>query len=176
MSETLIANIIREVAEIERDPLPGQPDDEMRVTADELRAILETAWNTRTPDAEAERLRAALEPLAAMAVALDGDPEWFGNGRRPDDYVLDFRGRLTAGHARAARAALGDRRMPDAQTLEIRRNDDGTLDEIVATGASVHLEQMGGNHWWMSIEAGSRCVHVNLTTAKATIRAECDDD
>ena len=63
-------------------------------------------WNTRAPDADAERLRAALEPLAAMAVALDGDPEWFGNGRRPDDYVLDFRGRLTAGHARAARAAL----------------------------------------------------------------------
>ena len=60
MSETLIANIIREVAEIERDPLPGQPDDEMRVTADELRAILETAWNTRTPDAEAERLRSLL--------------------------------------------------------------------------------------------------------------------
>ena len=66
--------------------------------------------------------------------------------------------------------------MPDAPTLEIRRNDDGTLDEIVATGASVHLEQMGGNHWWMSIEAGSRCVHVNITTAKAIIRAECDDD
>ena len=110
----LIANIIREVAEIEQDPLPGQPDDEMRVTTNELHAILE--------------------------------------------------------------AALGERAMPDAQTLEIRRNDDGTLDEIVATGASVHLEQMGGNHWWMSIEAGSRCVHVNLTTAKATIRAECDDD
>jgi hypothetical protein len=36
-----IAEIIREVAEIERDPLPGQNPEEMRVTADELRAILE---------------------------------------------------------------------------------------------------------------------------------------
>ena len=66
--------------------------------------------------------------------------------------------------------------MPDAPTLEIRRNDDGTLDEIVATGASVHLEQMGGNHWWMSIEIAGQCVHVNFTTAKAIIRAECNDD
>lgn len=37
----IIDLIIRDVAEIERDPLPGQPGDEMRVTADELRAILE---------------------------------------------------------------------------------------------------------------------------------------
>ena len=41
LSETLMNNIIREVAEIERDPLPGQPDDEMRVTTDELRMILQ---------------------------------------------------------------------------------------------------------------------------------------
>ena len=38
---TVIDLIIRDVAEIERDPLPGQSADEMRVTADELRAILE---------------------------------------------------------------------------------------------------------------------------------------
>ena len=169
MSETLIANIIREVAEIERDPLPGQPDDEMRVTADELRAILETAWNTRTPDAEAERLRAALIANIIREVAeIEQDPL----PGQPDDEM-----RVTTNELHAIlEAALGERAMPDAQTLEIRRNDDGTLDEIVATGASVHLEQMGGNHWWMLIEAGSRCVHVNITTAKATIRAECDDD
>ena len=50
MSEALIANIIREVAEIERNPLPGQPDDEMRVTADELRAILEAALGEARDD------------------------------------------------------------------------------------------------------------------------------
>lgn len=37
----LIDLIIRDVAEIERDPLPGQSPDEMRVTENELRAILE---------------------------------------------------------------------------------------------------------------------------------------
>jgi hypothetical protein len=38
---TIIDLIIRDVAEIERNPLPDQPDDEMRVTAEELRVILE---------------------------------------------------------------------------------------------------------------------------------------
>ena len=41
----LIDLIVRDVAEIERDPLPGQPDEEMRITADELRAILEDRLN-----------------------------------------------------------------------------------------------------------------------------------
>ena len=75
MSETLIANIIREVAEIERDPLPGQPDDEMRVTADELRAILETAWNTRALDAEAERLRRIVRGFLDCPEIADCAPE-----------------------------------------------------------------------------------------------------
>lgn len=41
---TLIDLIIRDVAEIERDPLLGQHPDEMRVTADELRNILEARF------------------------------------------------------------------------------------------------------------------------------------
>jgi hypothetical protein len=36
-----IERIVREVAEIERNPLPDQPHDEMRVTEDELKAILD---------------------------------------------------------------------------------------------------------------------------------------
>lgn len=36
-----IERICREVAEIERNPLPDQPHDEMRVTEDELKAILD---------------------------------------------------------------------------------------------------------------------------------------
>jgi hypothetical protein len=36
-----INRIVRDVAEIERDPLPDQPHNEMRVTADELKAILD---------------------------------------------------------------------------------------------------------------------------------------
>lgn len=37
----IIGLIIRDVCEIERDPLPDQPHDEMRVTIGELCAILE---------------------------------------------------------------------------------------------------------------------------------------
>lgn len=62
-----------------------------------------------------------------------------------------------------------------ATSLEVRRDEDGSLDEIVATGASIHLEQMGGNSWWMSIEAGGRHVHVNLTTPRTVINARCED-
>lgn len=39
--DALIGLIIRDVCEIERDPLPDQPHGEMRVTVDELRMILE---------------------------------------------------------------------------------------------------------------------------------------
>ncbi len=48
---------------------------------------------------------------------------------------------------------------------EIRRNDDGTLDEVVARDAVVHLEQMDDDHWWMCIESGGESVHVNLWSA-----------
>ena len=36
--------------------------------------------------------------------------------------------------------------------IEIRRNEDGSLDEIVASDVAIHLEQMSDGHWWMSIE------------------------
>lgn len=39
--DTTIDLIIRDVAELEYGSYPGQPPDEMHVTADELRAILE---------------------------------------------------------------------------------------------------------------------------------------
>ena len=35
--------------------------------------------------------------------------------------------------------------------IEIRRNKDGSLDEIVAQGCDIHLEQMSNSHWWMGI-------------------------
>lgn len=37
--------------------------------------------------------------------------------------------------------------------LEIRRNDDGTIDEVVADGVSVHLEQMSTDGWFLGIDA-----------------------
>ena len=61
-------------------------------------------------------------------------------------------------------------------TIEIRRNEDGSLDEIVAHNAWVHLEQMGGNYWWMRIEVEGRAVVVNFTTDRAVITGRCEDE
>lgn len=49
---------------------------------------------------------------------------------------------------------------------EIRRNEDGTLDEVVADHASFHLEQMDDGVWWMSIMAGGKNTHVTLYTKR----------
>ena len=57
--------------------------------------------------------------------------------------------------------------------LEIRRNDDGSLDEVVAYPAGVHLEQMSATHWWLCIDYADVCVHVNLhSKARITAVAE----
>ena len=55
----------------------------------------------------------------------------------------------------------------DGSSLEIRTQGelpDGkpALDEIVARGASVHLEQMAHDHWWMGLEAGGMHFHLNF--------------
>ena len=52
-------------------------------------------------------------------------------------------------------------------SLEIRTQGelpDGrpALDEIVADGAVVHLEQMSHDHWWMGLEAGGKYFHLNF--------------
>lgn len=58
--------------------------------------------------------------------------------------------------------------------LEVRRNDDGSLDEVVCDGAYVHLEQMDYNHWWMAVEWQGKLFHINLT-AKGKINARCEE-
>lgn len=58
--------------------------------------------------------------------------------------------------------------------LDIRRNEDGSLDEIVCDGASIHLEQMSDTHWWMSIEKDGKLIHINFSSARK-ILVECDD-
>ena len=55
----------------------------------------------------------------------------------------------------------------DGSSLEIRTQaqlPDGrpALDEIVAGGAFVHLEQMAHDHWWMGLEAGGKHFHLNF--------------
>ena len=43
---------------------------------------------------------------------------------------------------------------------EVRLNDDGTLDEVVAPG--FHMEQMDTDHWWLEVESGGERVVVSL--------------
>ena len=55
----------------------------------------------------------------------------------------------------------------DGTSIEIRTQgelaDGGpALDEIVASGAFVHLEQMSHDHWWMGLEAGDKYFHLNF--------------
>jgi len=55
----------------------------------------------------------------------------------------------------------------DGSSIEIRTQGelaDGrpALDEVVAHGAAIHLEQMSDDHWWMGLEAGGKYFHLNF--------------
>lgn len=56
------------------------------------------------------------------------------------------------------------------------REKGGALDEVCATNATFHLEQMSATHWWMAVECGGKRVQVNLHS-KAAIKgfAETED-
>lgn len=65
---------------------------------------------------------------------------------------------------------------------EIRHNHDGTLDEVWARGAHVHVEQMSDELWWMGLTfPDGSMLHVNFWTPRTRIRAswwyedECGD-
>jgi hypothetical protein len=53
-----------------------------------------------------------------------------------------------------------------------------SLDEIVARGALVHLEQMSHDHWWMGIEAGKNYFHLNfgVQDGQSWVRLSDQDD
>ena len=60
--------------------------------------------------------------------------------------------------------------------IEIRRNRDGSLDEVVAQNVFVHLEQMADNSWWMGVSTpdNTHLVHVNFYS-EGVIEAEAED-
>ena len=60
--------------------------------------------------------------------------------------------------------------------IEIRRNRDGSLDEVVAQNVFVHLEQMADNAWWMGVSTpdDAHLVHVNFYSERV-IEAEAED-
>lgn len=60
---------------------------------------------------------------------------------------------------------------------KVRRNEDGTLDEVVADGCYFHLEQMSDSAWWLVVDSGGVAVSVNLFTKRgAKILATYDVD
>ena len=83
-----------------------------------------------------------------------------------------------------------------ASDFEIRKNEDGSLDEIVAgdfgwnktsnpkmrrklkrrqRGINFHLEQMDGPHWWASITLpNGKMIHLNFT-ARGNIKVSAEE-
>ena len=64
--------------------------------------------------------------------------------------------------------------------IEIRRNTDGSLDEIVAENCDIHLEQMDTGHWWLGITVDGNTHCINFVSkipliGSAEIRAEIEE-
>jgi len=60
--------------------------------------------------------------------------------------------------------------------IEVRRNGDGSLDEVVASGAFVHLEQMSEKSWWLGIEKDGyrQVVWFGIEKGKLVTTSDCD--
>jgi hypothetical protein len=58
--------------------------------------------------------------------------------------------------------------------IEIRRNEDGTVDEVVTP--TFHLEQLQNGVWWLRIEELNEAVTVKLYTKRATIHCIAEMD
>lgn len=63
-----------------------------------------------------------------------------------------------------------------ADFCEVRTNDDGTLDEVVASGVDLHIEQLSANQWWMGITKDGKRQVVVFSTDRATIGAHTERD
>lgn len=90
--------------------------------------------------------------------------------------LLDLHHPAGAKEVRAAAAEI--ERLRAAHTPAKTRlgfNEDGTLDEIVAFDAFVHLEQMDSNQYWMSVTA-SGTTHTIWLTARGKITASHEDE
>lgn len=59
---------------------------------------------------------------------------------------------------------------------EVRLNDDGTVDEVVAKNVGLHVEQMDNGHWWMSIDGKQgRRMALNFIREGTRIRLTVED-
>lgn len=71
--------------------------------------------------------------------------------------------------AKALRSRVAELETP---TVEVRRNEDGSLDEVVASRANVHLEQMSVDCWWLRIGEVEITIH---TLHRARIVANVEE-
>jgi hypothetical protein len=56
--------------------------------------------------------------------------------------------------------------------IEVRQNSDGSVDEVVAQMASVHLEDLGNGNWYLRVTAYGDQPHeltVNITPKRAFV-------
>ncbi len=50
-----------------------------------------------------------------------------------------------------------------SEIIQIRKDEDGSLDEIVSTGGTCHLEKMDSDHWWLVIsQPDGETYHINF--------------
>ena len=58
--------------------------------------------------------------------------------------------------------------------IETRRNEDGTIDSIIASGELVHLEQTADSEWFLSI--GDLAIYLSSESGPVVVTViECDD-
>lgn len=62
-------------------------------------------------------------------------------------------------------------------SIELRPDESGVFDELIATGADVHFEMMDDNAIWVSIEAGGKRYAVWISArGKLSVNVEDESD
>jgi hypothetical protein len=77
---------------------------------------------------------------------------------------------------RSSRSFQDDSLLSVTMPCEIRLDEMGVMDEIVARPLFVHIERMAGGHFWMSLWFRSGGVHVNFVAKKSQIGVSCEED
>jgi hypothetical protein len=63
------------------------------------------------------------------------------------------------------------------EQYEVRRNEDGTVDEIVSGNIEfLHVEQMDNGHWWIGITLKNKKRLMLNFTSKRKIKASVEED
>lgn len=89
--------------------------------------------------------------------------------RRELDIAVETLRNITTCNVCASLAAVALREIdtPQESTIpEVRHNKNGTLDEVVAHNAYVHLEQMDDDQWWLLVKSGGEEVRLWFSSKK----------